>query len=245
MKSIKAALALIFHQLWRNLFTALSYDYGLYFFGAGLVTWVFVKTGLDWAWRNMAFQNQALAFMWLPVVFMGYIVPVISPLPVFAAAWFRKSKKLYVTSAALLQVFLVTQFFHVLFKLLTGRPAPGVVSGVFFEPGNFRIEGAEDFSAVFHWFAFKVYDGWPSGHTACAFSAAVVIAEMFPCRRLLIAGMFAYALLMVFSVSVNVHWASDSVAGALLGYAAGKAVGKSFNKLVHAQAGPLCITKQV
>jgi hypothetical protein len=36
---------------------------------------------------------------------------------------------------------------------------------------------------------------------------------------------------MGIGVSLNVHWASDALAGALIGYAVGKTVGKSFTKL--------------
>jgi membrane-associated phospholipid phosphatase len=35
---------------------------------------------------------------------------------------------------------------------------------------------------------------------------------------------------MAITLSFNVHWLSDVVAGALIGYASGKVVGKSFRK---------------
>jgi membrane-associated phospholipid phosphatase len=69
-------------------------------------------------------------------------------------------------------------------------------------------------------------DGFPSAHTAAAFAAAQVFAERMPREqwgwRLLaygLAGATAYARL-----DSNVHWFSDTVAGAALGIATGRFV---------------------
>jgi len=203
----------------------------LLFILAAFGTWVFVKTGIDWHWRNIAYNNDWLAGLGLPLLFAGYLVPVISPIVLYLAGLSLSNKKLRLTAAALAQAFILTQAFHVPFKLLTGRKIPGIISGVFFEPHNYRIYNTTDFSGEFKWFKFDFYDGWPSGHTACAFSAAAVISEIYNDRLLLKIGVYTYAVLMGISVAVTAHWASDSVAGALLGYAVGKTVGKSFKTI--------------
>ncbi|MCL2879998.1 MAG: phosphatase PAP2 family protein, partial [Treponema sp.] len=222
--------AALFHNLGRNLLHILTWRFGLAFIGAGFLTWVCIATGLDWAIRNAAYNHHWLAYAPLPVVFLGYIVPWLLPLTLYIAGCFRPDTKLRITGLATGQAFLLSELFHLTLKIITGRLIPGVITGVFFEPANHRIEAAKDFSNVFYWFRFDIYNGWPSGHAACAFSAAAVIAVLFRDKILLKAGMFAWAFLMLFSVSMNVHWLSDSIAGALIGYVTGKIIGNNFTQ---------------
>jgi membrane-associated phospholipid phosphatase len=44
---------------------------------------------------------------------------------------------------------------------------------------------------------------------------------------------YSYAALIGFGVTLDVHWVSEAVAGALIGYAAGKTAGKSFRQLLQ------------
>ena len=225
-------LLLTFHNFGWNWLCSVSYNYGLNFAGAGLGTWAMIETGLDWKWRNAGYDNTWLANMGLPMLFSGYVVPVIAPITVYLAGLYSKDQKLQITALALVQALAITQSFHLPLKSITGRSVPGIISGVFFEPGNTRDRRTNDFSGEFNWFKFDVMDGWPSGHTACVFSAAAVISEIYDDKPLLKFGMYAYAVLMGAGVAVNAHWASDSIAGALIGYAVGKTVGKSFNQLL-------------
>ena len=228
----KVSPVVIFHELGWNILNSAAYNYGANFIGAGLGTWVFVESGLDWDIRNLAYNNAWLANVGLPLLFAGYFVPVITPIPIYLAGRYLSDAKLQVTALALLQALAITQAYHVPLKLITGRTIPGVIEGVFFEPNNYRDSRKEDFSGEFNWFKLDFMDGWPSGHTACAFSAAAVIAEIYDDKPLLKFGVYSWAVLMGLSVAVNTHWASDSLAGALIGYAVGKTVGKSFNRLL-------------
>jgi membrane-associated phospholipid phosphatase len=45
--------------------------------------------------------------------------------------------------------------------------------------------------------------------------------------------LYLYAVLIGFGTTLDVHWASEAIAGALIGYAIGKTVGKSFSKLLE------------
>jgi membrane-associated phospholipid phosphatase len=47
---------------------------------------------------------------------------------------------------------------------------------------------------------------------------------------------------MGFGKSVSVHWASEVIAGALMGYAIGKTVGKSYRRLLEGKDEPGRIT---
>jgi len=231
-QDINISPALIFHNMGRNMLHSVTYNYGLNFGGAALGTWGFVATGLDWEWRNVCYNNQWLPSMGLPLLFAGYIVPVITPIPVYLAGRHLSDTKLQITAVALAQSLALSQITQVSLKMLTGRSIPGVISGVSYEPKHFRDPRTDDFSGEFNWFTFNFYDGWPSGHVVSAFSAAACIAEIYDDKTLLKVGVYTYAFLMGFSVAANAHWASESFAGALMGYAIGKTVGKSFNKLL-------------
>jgi membrane-associated phospholipid phosphatase len=94
-------------------------------------------------------------------------------------------------------------------KLLLGRSRP--TSG----------EGP----SAFHWFSFKNHEhSFPSGHASSAFAVASVIAGR---SDSVLVGVFAYGLASLVAVSRvnnNEHWASDVVAGSIMGYFIGKQV---------------------
>ena len=221
---------LVFHDIGWNALDSLTYNYGMNFIGAGLGTWAFIETGLDWNLRNAAYNNNHLANMGLPLLFAGYFVPVITPVSMYLAGRYHSDTKLQITAVAVAQSLILSQITQVSLKMLTGRSVPGIISGVFFEPNHVRDTRENDFSGEFNWFTFNFYDGWPSGHVVSAFSAAAVISEIYDDKPLLKMGVYTYAVLMGVSVAVNAHWVSESVAGALMGYAIGKAVGKNFNR---------------
>jgi len=228
----KISPLLVFHDIGWNMLHSVTYKYGLNFAGAALGTWGFIETGLDWNFRNAAYYNPGLANAGLPLLFAGYIVPVIPPIPLYLIGRYAGDAKMQVTAVALVQALALAQTTQISLKMITGRSVPGVISGVFFEPNQTRDTRTRDFSGEFKWFLFSFYDGWPSGHVLSAFSAAAVIAEIYDDRPVLKFGVYTYAVLMCFGVAVNAHWASDSFAGALMGYAIGKVVGKSFNQLL-------------
>ena len=221
---------LVFHDFGWNALGSVTYNYGANFLGAGFGTWWLVETGIDWKFRNVAYNNGRLANMGLPMLFAGYFVPIITPVSMYLSGWYLSDTKLQTTAVAVLQSLLLSQITQISLKMVTGRSVPGIISGVFFEPNHTRDDREDDFSGEFNWFTFDFYDGWPSGHTVSAFSAAAVISEIYDDMPLLKIGVYSYAVLMGASVAVNAHWVSESVAGALIGYAIGKAVGKSYNR---------------
>jgi membrane-associated phospholipid phosphatase len=113
-------------------------------------------------------------------------------------------------------------------KMATGRASPGIVNEFYHE----RNSQTDDFSGRFNWFNNDFVKGWPSGHTANAFAAAATISEIYKNNLWLKIGAYSYAALIGIGVTLDVHWASEAVAGALIGYAVGKTVGKDFNKLL-------------
>ena len=205
-----------------------AYNYGFNFAGAGLATWGMIEFGMDWDWRNTVFDNRWLSNMGTPVMTIGGAVPVLTPLVFYVTSRITKDEKLKITASALTQTFILTMAIQSPLKMITGRDNPGLVNSFSYE----RRYNVPDFSGKFDWFNMDFINGWPSGHTANAFSAAATIAEIYHDNIWVKAGAYLYAALMGFGVTVHAHWASEAVAGALIGYAIGKTVGKSYRKFL-------------
>jgi membrane-associated phospholipid phosphatase len=216
------------HEIGWNLLGAITCNYGLNFMSAGLGTWAFIETGIDWKWRNVSYNNPWLSNCGLPGLYIGYIVPVITPVVVYTTGRFTGSTKLQITGMALVQSLVLTLAIQTPLKMITGRALPGIVT----ELDHARNARTDDFSGEFDWFNLNFVGGWPSGHTANAFAAAATIAEIYKTNTWLKIGVYTYAALIGFGVTLDVHWASEALAGALIGYAVGKTVGKSFSKLI-------------
>lgn len=84
---------------------------------------------------------------------------------------------------------------------------------------------------------------WPSGHTATAFAAASALAAFYrddeSFYRIAIAAYAAASLMGYAMIDGNIHWASDVVAGVLIGHAIGWTVGKDFKSRYGGSAEPM------
>jgi membrane-associated phospholipid phosphatase len=225
----KAALplSLLFHNIGANALGSVTSNYGGNFIAAGVGTWAFIKTGLDWTWRTIAYDNAWLPAIGMPTVFIGYAVPGIVPLAVYLTGRSFNDEKLQITGMALAQTLFLTLGINAILKMSTGRALPGIVTGL----DHTRNMRTDDFSGEFTLFNLNFIGGWPSSHTATAFSAAAAIAELYHDNPTVKGVAYTYAILMGLGVSVSVHWASDVFAGAFIGYAIGKTVGKSYRRL--------------
>jgi membrane-associated phospholipid phosphatase len=221
----------MFHNIGQNVLNSFACNYGMNFVGAGLGTWLFIETGLDWKWRNVAYNNAWLPDLGIPGLYIGYIVPGLTPIVVYAAGRIIKDKKLQIAGLALAQSLTITLAIQSSLKMITGRSLPGIVD----ELDHTRISRPDDFSGEFNWFNLNFIAGWPSGHTANAFAAAAVLAELYRESPLVTIAVYSYAALIGFGLTLNVHWASESLAGALIGYAVGKTVGQDFKGLLNGE----------
>jgi membrane-associated phospholipid phosphatase len=217
----------IFYNIGSNALHSITYNYGLNFIGAGLGTWAFIETGIDWQWNRLAYNNDRLARGGLPSLYTGFVVPAITPVAFYITGRYIHDEKLQTTGLALVQTLMLTMSIQAVLKMSTGRALPGIIT----ELDHTRSSRTDDFSGEFNWFNMNFIAGWPSGHTANAFSAAATIAEIYKDNLPLKIAVYSYAALIGLGVSVNVHWASEVFAGALIGYAIGKTVGKSFSQM--------------
>ena len=223
----------IFHNYGWNLLNSITYNRGLNFILAFFLTWLMIKTGIDWQLRNFMLDNShVLAWISMPALLVGNFIPIIIPLVFLISGKSLKNKKSVMAASALTQTVMQALFFQSALKMITGRSHP--IIGFGFDFSNrifFDVRAkADDFSGSFDWFNMNALYGWPSGHTITAVSAAAALAEIYHDNRLIKVCAYSYAAVMGFSMAVHAHWTSDVVAGALIGYAVGKSVGKSYRK---------------
>jgi membrane-associated phospholipid phosphatase len=218
---------LVFHDIGWNALRAVSSNYGLPFAASALGTTALIASGIDWNYNRFMFQHPlfGVAAGW-PALTVGYFVPVALPLALYGAGYRAGNGRAQIAAFALAQTALVTFGIQSGLKALSGRADPGIVN-LF----NHQKNTGADFSGRFNWFNGEIIKGWPSGHAAQAFAAASALSQLYPELVLLKAAAYSYALFIAFGVSTNVHWLSESISGAVIGWAVGRAVGMSFARL--------------
>jgi membrane-associated phospholipid phosphatase len=231
-------LTMVFHNIGWNALHSITHNYGLTFIGAGLGTWASIKSGLDWKWNRLAYNNEWMSKTGTGANFIGYAIPILTPVTLYLTGFSIKNEKLQITGLALAQSLALTFLTQTTLKITTGRTWPGLADG-WDSSASRRSDRSEDYSGEFNWFTFNVMGGWPSGHTANAFSAASVLAQIYHDNRLLKVAVYSYASLMGLFMSVYDHWASDVIAGALIGLAIGSTVGKSYRNLIYEKENKL------
>jgi len=228
-KEEKSAMPNIFYNFGWNLLNSFAYNYGANFAVAGLGTWGMIESGLDWKWRNTMYDNEWLTtYIGGPVMTIGVIVPAFSSLVFLVSGRKLKNERMVIAATALAQTVLLTLTIQSPFKMITGRGDPGLVDNMFYN----RTGKEDDLSRKFDWFNMDFINGWPSGHTANAFSAAATISEIYHDKFWVKAAAYTYAAFIGFGTTTHAHWASEAIAGALMGYAIGKTVGRSYRKFL-------------
>jgi membrane-associated phospholipid phosphatase len=212
----------VFHNIGWNLLGSFTYNYGLNFIGAVGATFVMIITSLDWKWRNFVFDNEWLAIPGALAIVISLIVPAITPLAFYLSGKIFKDQKLKIAAAVLTQTFILTMIVQSTLKIITGRMEPGLINDGF----HIRNFSENNFCNVFNWFNMEFIKGWPSGHTATAFSAAATISKIYHDNFWVKMAVYTYATFIGFGVTLYAHWTSELIAGALIGYAIGKTVAK-------------------
>jgi membrane-associated phospholipid phosphatase len=213
---------LLFYKLPANSIGFITYNHGINTIMGFSGTYALVKSDFDWQWYQFARKNSSVSTAGWPSVMVGGLMPIAAPLSMYFYGKKHSLPKLQLTGLAVGQAALLSVVISSGIKTFTGRRPP--------DHGN-ETTVTDNYSSDFS-FGFLnrgAFDGWPSGHTMTAFAMATTLTEMYPDNTTLKIGSYIYASLIGLGVSVNIHWFSDAFAGALMGYAIGKTVGKSFN----------------
>ncbi len=215
-------LTTVFHEMDRNLLGSFTINYGLNYIVGSAASYGLVESGFDWRWYRNAIDHPWISRTGRIAVVTGPLVSVGLPLGLYLYGRSEKDANLQITGLALGQAAINAAVITSVLKAFTGRVGPQHKSQT------------NDYSKEFRFGFLRggIYQGWPSSHTAAAFSMATALMELYPDNTAIKIGGLTYASLIGLGVSTNIHWFSDAVAGALIGYAIGSTVGSSYRSLL-------------
>jgi membrane-associated phospholipid phosphatase len=191
--------------------------------GAIGTTWAMAVTDTDadiqqWAARQDEATSIGLA---LPGLAGGWFAPAIVPL------WMRfrsDSVRTRNGGVAVAQAVGIALVVGNTVKALSGRREPK-----FNRPEESETR-SRDFDVGF--LRRGIYNGWPSGHSITNMAMASALAHYYADSSSVKRMAYGWAGYVMVSAAIgfqgDVHWASDVVAGGLMGWAIGRAVGRGF-----------------
>ena len=199
----------------------------VFLFGAAvLATGTMAQTDTDHSIR-LAVQHHVAAPAYGDAAYVtGYALPAITAPAVYFVGLATGSPRIAGAGAAALQALGVTLATTGLLKWGTGRPYP--------------LHGGDPHAAdrlshpeyAREWGPFQNGIGaWPSGHTSATTSIIAALAAYAPDQIWIPIVGYPAALAIGFGMVVgDRHWASDVLAGALIGQAIGWSIGTSFRR---------------
>jgi membrane-associated phospholipid phosphatase len=213
----------VFYRMDKNMIGSFTYNYGLNYIVGSAATYGLVESGADWKWHENSVEHAWISNTGRVSVITGPIVSVALPLGLYLYGRSENDTRLQITGLALGQAAIDAAMITSVLKAFTGRVGPQHKSQT------------SDYSKEFRFGFLRggIYQGWPSSHTATAFSMATAFMELYPDNAAIKICGLTYASLIGLGVSTNIHWLSDAVAGALIGYVIGTTVGISYRNLLN------------
>ena len=208
----------ILYKFKENLFGVFRGKNILWHLLACALTYIFVVSDFDWKYF-LFFNGSTTQKVLFSAAVLGGLVPIILPITFYLVGKSKKSLMLLNVAFATIQAGVLGWFISSLYKTFTGRIEPPLFSGSL-------VDISRDFN--FGFFNHGIFWGWPSSHTAVAFSIAVAIFVLYPKNLTVRIIAIISAFYIGIGVSMSIHWFSDFVAGAIIGSVIGFVVGKAF-----------------
>jgi len=145
-----------------------------------------------------------------------------------------KDKKVLTTTLLATQSYITAAALETVIKFLAGETRPSyygpdqVASPRFLGPFSKTQRDAT---------GRKTYSSFPSGHTTVAFAAATVFASEYKDKPVIpIIAYSAATLIGISRVTENMHWTTDVLVGAALGFLSGKQVVNNYHRYAKLKA---------
>lgn len=192
----------------------------IYFAAMGFSTVAMVTSGADRAVRNEFDRHIDMKGGNDVANACGYLIPGIVTPSIWVVGLLTHDRELAGAGSAVIESIIVTVTTMGALKIGTGRVWPVSQDGI-------------DHSMEFHPFHHGI-GAWPSGHTATTTTITAALTAYYPEHWWIPAiGYPLAAFLGVGMLDRNSHWASDAVAGMLLGQAVGFTIGRNFRHRVR------------
>lgn len=179
-----------------------------------LLTYLILISGLDWTY-SLYTRGSLLRMFSIPALIVGGLLPIILPAVLLVLGKMRQSEVYKMGGWVLAKAALLGSIVSSLYKALTGRIQPDAFSTV-------DVSHGFNFGFLEH----GIFWGWPSSHTAIAFSMAVTLIYLYP-KKWVKWSALLYAFYIGLAVSTGIHWFSEAVAGAIIGSVIGTVVGRT------------------
>lgn len=223
----------VFSNLGNNILHSFTGANSYYQLAAVAATPIIVNNNLDYHIERFFNQHPAYGKIASPVPFTGQALPFIVGGGLLAYSSLKHDNETLGASFAVIQASIIELLDNTTLKAITGRPGP-----------NWRkTSNMEDLSEEFRFGFLRggVYNGWPSGHTGATMAVVSALTNYYPDKTWLKVAGYGLVLYTMYGVtSVNrggMHWFSDAVSGALMGYAIGSTVGKYYLNLYSSLTG--------
>ena len=208
-----------------NLADAFSGSNLFYFAGALAATDAMAFGGGDQAIRVGTQRSLSVPAYSVGAYYAGYTLPTIVAPAIYIWGLLARDRARAGAGSAAIQAVVITAGATQLFKWATGRPYP-LNGGDPHAPDRLNHpEYAGEFRP------FGGGDAWPSGHTSVSISVAAALTAYYPDTPAV--PLIGYPLALAIGIGMvdgDRHWASDVVAGALIGHAVGYSIGANFRR---------------
>jgi membrane-associated phospholipid phosphatase len=205
-----------------------------YYAGAVTGTAMMAWGGIDQAIR-VGVQEHLVYSPWGNTSsYAGYIIPAAVAPSVYFVGLLFKERDLTGAGSASLQSLGIALLAMTFLKVAVGRVYP-------LDGGEPNAADRLDHPSYAHTFyPFQTawpLPAWPSGHTLGTISVAASLTAYFPQQYWIPAIGYPLGILIGCGmVDGDRHWASDVIAGAVIGHAIGYSIGKDFRRRVHGGA---------
>jgi len=216
----------LFDNLGGNVYDSFISPVGLLHVAAVPSTYLLSHYYADYRVQKYLSEHDRLENFYEPAAWMGYALPVVVALPLYAHGKITGENETLGAGCAAAQAMLIAVTYTTILKGLTGRPHPDA-----WYEGDKRAYSREFNIGLargsLHW-------GWPSGHTCTAMATATALTAYYPGNPWVAAGGYTVTAYMAVGMlgahRSSAHWLSDIVAGALMGFPIGWTVGKHFRR---------------
>ena len=223
VKEVKPYSVNPFTNLGQNFIDCFTGNNLWYHLGGIAATPAIIYSGIDYKVHNYFADADEFRPVSAAIVAVGTVMPIVLSGGLLVSGLSKNSPKEKAAASAAIQASLISLVYASTLKFFTGRPNP-----------KYTQQKDNSLSKTFR-FGFNrggVYFGWPSSHMMINTAVTTSIMYFYKDNKALnTVGNIYLGCLFLCVLSHNkstMHWASDTVAGTLMGFAIGSTIGKNF-----------------